>query len=331
MTSPSRVHVKVPATTANMGPGFDCLGMAVEIWNELIIETADVFSMDIEGEGSEELPRDDTNLVVTGVEKAFELSGKGAPPPLKYTLINNIPFARGLGSSSAAIVAGLIAGLVMSGHELEIEGAETLLNIAADLEGHPDNSAPCVYGGFQLGIFDDVEDRWSTFRINIPAGLQCIMFVPDLKIETKTARGLVKDTISRADAVYNMARTALLVRSFCMNDMSALRLATEDAMHQIPRSSAYPALYPVINAALDAGAHGAFLSGSGSTIMAITSGLKGDAFHQIDSERNDIEVGQAMLEAAKANGLKGRIYASCPAEKGAFVVRENSVLMHNIH
>ncbi|KNC86510.1 homoserine kinase [Sphaeroforma arctica JP610] len=304
--------------------------MAVDLWNELIVEAAEEFSMDIKGEGAEELPRDSTNLVVTGVEKAFELSGSGTPPPFKYTLINKIPFARGLGSSSAAIVAGLIAGLVLAGHELEVEGHEKLLNIAADIEGHPDNSAPCVYGGFQLGIFDNVEARWSTFRINIPSGLQCVMFVPDLKIETKTARGLVKDTISRSDAVYNMARTALLVRSFCMNDMGALRLATEDAMHQIPRSTAYPALYPVINAALAAGAHGAFLSGSGSTIMAITSGLKGDAFHQIKEERLDVKVGEAMLQAAADCGLKGRIYASSPSDKGAYVVRKNAVLMDNI-
>eukprot|EP00124_Ichthyophonus_hoferi_P001602 Ihof_evm2s88 gene=Ihof_evmTU2s88 len=296
-TNPKKVMVRVPATTANMGPGFDCIGMALDLWNELTVEISDKFEMTIEGEGATQIPKDRTNLVVEGVEKAYELAGKPLPL-LKYTCVNMIPFARGLGSSSAAIVSGLIAGLALTGHHLKVEGVEAFLNLASDIEGHPDNSAPCIYGGMQLGLYNEEEKRWCTERIPIPAGLQLVLFVPDKMSETKATRALLKDTIPRKDAIFNMSRTALLVSAFYSGDMSRLRLATQDRLHQPPRATAYPELYPIIQAALDAGAHGAFLSGAGSTIMAITSGRKGDAFAQDKAERNELEVGEAMRATA---------------------------------
>lgn len=311
------VKVRCPATTANMGPGFDCIGMAVDLWNELTVRRSDRFEMIIEGEGADVLPRDQSNLVVTGIEEAFKAAGKTVPT-LSYHLLNRIPFARGLGSSSAAIVAGLIAGLVLAGHELPVTGQEQLLQLAASIEGHPDNVAPAIYGGLQLGI--NADGRWWTKRITVPAGLQLILFVPDRVCETSEARALLPEKISRADAIFNMGRTALLVHSFQTGNLDDLRMATEDKLHQPPRSSIMPFLYPLVQAALKAGAHGAFLSGAGPTVMAITSGRKGDIYAQEGAERKEKEVAEAMKEVAKGQNVSGRLYISRPTEYGAYVV-----------
>eukprot|EP00128_Syssomonas_multiformis_P010309 Colp12_sorted_trinity150504_noHs@24138 len=313
----TRVKVVVPATTANMGPGFDCIGMALDIWNELTVERSDKFEMDIVGEGADTLPRDSTNLVVTGIEKAFEAAGKPVPP-LKYTCVNRIPYARGMGSSSAAIVSGLVAGLVLAGHELEVEGAEEMLQLAASIEGHPDNVAPAIYGGLQLGIHTG--ERWYTSRVSIPYGLQTVLFIPKKGCKTSEARGILPKMIDRSDAVYNMGRTALLVHAFNTGQMSELKYAVQDRLHQPQRSAVMPFLYPVINAAMDAGAHGAFLSGAGSTVLAITSGRRGDTHAQKSAERKEKEVKDAMSKAAHEAGWEGSVVVTRPTEVGARVV-----------
>ena len=145
------VTVSVPATSANLGSGYDCVGLAIDLWNELTVSRAEKFSMTAEGYGADELPLDETNLVVQGLQLAFKAANKPLPP-LKYHLKQRIPHARGLGSSSAAIVGGLVAGLVLSGHELEVTGKEELLQLACDIEGHPDNVAPCIWGGYNLAF-----------------------------------------------------------------------------------------------------------------------------------------------------------------------------------
>ena len=135
------VTVRVPATSANCGPGYDCIGLAVDLWTEVTVTRAEEFKITAEGDGAEEMPKDATNLLVTGVKAAYDTAEKPMPP-LSYHVVSRIPYARGLGSSSAAIVAGIIAGLVLAGHRLPVWGSESLLQIAATIEGHPDNVAP---------------------------------------------------------------------------------------------------------------------------------------------------------------------------------------------
>lgn len=135
------VTVRVPASSANCGPGYDCIGLAVDLWTEVTVCRSDKFEITAEGEGAAEMPKDESNLLVTGVKAAYETAKKPIPP-LKYHVVSRIPYARGLGSSSAAIVAGIIAGLVLAGHRLPVWGSESLLQIAATIEGHPDNVAP---------------------------------------------------------------------------------------------------------------------------------------------------------------------------------------------
>ncbi|KJE96073.1 homoserine kinase [Capsaspora owczarzaki ATCC 30864] len=319
----NRVVVRVPATTANMGPGFDCIGMALGIFNELIVERSDAFAMEIIGEGQAELPRDASNLasyqaLSLALRPRSGLLARSTTPTLSYVLKNAIPFARGLGSSSAAIVAGLLAGLTLAGHELSVQQDEELLNIAADLEGHPDNVAPCIYGGLQIGVHTG--RRWMSTRVSVPHGLQAVLFVPDTPMETATARAVLLPTIQRSEAVFNIGRAAMLVHAFNTGRLDKLQEATRDALHQPQRSGIMPVLFPVIDAAIAAGAHGAFLSGAGSTILALTSGRRGDVYVQRSDERKEKEVSDAMLAAARAHNMPGKIYVTHPVELGAHVV-----------
>lgn len=291
--------------------------MAIDMWSEFTVERSDKFEVICEGEGSYDMPLDETNLVCYGVAAAFKKAGKPLPT-LKYHLINRIPYARGLGSSSAAIVGGLVAGFVIAGYRVPAWGSEELLNLAAEIEGHPDNVAPALYGGIQLGIHTG--SRWMTERVNIPPGLQCICFIPETIGKTSTARAVLSDTISRKEAIFNIGRVAWLINALATNNIDQLKYGVEDRLHQPQRSKIYPHLDPIIDAAVEAGASAAYLSGAGPTIMAITSGASGDIFTQRAKERVDTKVADAMLVAAKTCGTVGKVYITSPVEKGALVV-----------
>jgi len=313
-----RVTVRVPASSANMGPGYDCMGMAVDLWSEITVERADEFEIIAEGDGADQMPLDETNLMVVGAKAAFEAAGKNMPP-LRYIAKNSIPYARGLGSSSAAIVAGTIAGLVLAGHTLPCWGSEALLQIAASIEGHPDNVAPVIYGGIQLGIHNGV--RWQTERVPIPAGMQLVMFIPDVIGKTSTARGVLGPEISRSDAAFNIGRVAWLVHALSSGNLDNLKSGVEDKMHQPQRGEhLYPFLFPMIRAAEKAGASCVYLSGAGPTVMALTSGASGDIFTQREKERTDSNVAKALIEVSSEYGIKGRVIVTQASHEGARVV-----------
>ncbi|CAH0492020.1 unnamed protein product [Peronospora farinosa] len=321
------VVVRVPATTANMGPGFDTIGMALDIWTEISAEIVDGDASNVsrvtltnEGEGAKELPTDETNLVIVGIKAAFEAAGEDLPRHIKVHCKNRIPFARGLGSSSAGIVGGIIAGLALAGMRLPVHGREELLQLASEIEGHPDNVAPAIYGGLQLGIFAD--ERWYSSRVQIPDGLQCVVFIPDSTGPTSVARAILPPNVPRKDAVFNIGRAAIFVNAFRSGNLDELRFATQDMLHQPQRGAAqYPHLEPLIKAALGAGAHGCFLSGAGPTVLAITSGRAGDIFTQQLAERQENKVANAMREAAAVLGVSGCVFITNPDHRGAYIVR----------
>mmetsp|Transcript_69224 Transcript_69224/g.111608 ORF Transcript_69224/g.111608 Transcript_69224/m.111608 type:complete len:370 (+) Transcript_69224:82-1191(+) len=314
-----RVTVRVPATTANMGPGFDCCGMALDVWNEVTVERSSFFAFEIEGEGSAILPRDVSNLVVKGVEAAYAAIGQQVPT-LHYRTLNRIPFAKGMGSSSAAIVSGILAGLALAGFNLQVKHEEELLQIATNIEGHPDNVAPCIYGGMQLGIHNGT--RWWTDRVTMPHGLMCVVFCPDHATETSEARSLLKAQVDLKEAVFNCGRASLLVAAFATGNLEWLRVATEDALHQPQRANLHVHLKPLIQAALDAGAHGAALSGAGPAVIAFTSGRAGDVIAQNQSERKEHQVAEAFLAAADAINCPGHVLITKPVEHGGYIVSE---------
>lgn len=329
------VTVRVPATSANIGPGYDVLGMAVDMWQEIKVTRAEEFSITCEGEGADKLPLDETNLVVVGIKRAFDECGKPMPP-VKIHCINKIPFARGLGSSSAAIVGGLVAGLALAGEEVAVWGddpmcysgnsiePETMLQLASGIEGHPDNVCPAIYGGIQIGVDITAADgpqRWRSCNVPYPRTLQLVAFIPDSTGVTSELRACLDDKVTRAEAVFNISRTALLMMSLSTGNMQNLRWATQDMLHQPQRGAkVYKHLLPVMEAALAAGAHGCYLSGAGPTVLAITSGAAGDSFTQSSSERCERAVADAMQKAADACGETGRMFITTPSNRGAHVI-----------
>ncbi|MFO8079214.1 MAG: homoserine kinase [Armatimonadota bacterium] len=279
------VTVHVPATTANLGPGYDCLGLALGLHNEVTLALADEPGVEIDGEGAEALPRDRTHLVLGAVQVAADAAGE-ALPVLALRQLNRIPLARGMGSSSAAIVGGIVAANALL--DLGLTERE-MLDVATAVEGHPDNVAPALLGG--LTVCCTLEgDRARTHgkvlveRLDVAEGLSCVVAIPDFEVATHDAREALPETIDHADGVFNLCRVGLIVAALTTADFSVLGEAMRDRLHQPHRAHLVPGMDEAIAAALDAGAHGAALSGSGPTVAAFVS------------ERGE-EVGDAMVNA----------------------------------
>ena len=302
-----RITVRVPATTANMGPGFDCLGMALDIWNTIVVETDGSESgperVVVSGEGRDSLSTGSDNLVFRSFQHIYD--GLGVPvPPVRIACQNSIPLARGLGSSSAAVVGGLLAGSVLSGANLT---SERILELAAEIEGHPDNAAAAVMGGCRIVVSDG--DRLVTDSVSIPEELKAVLFVPDVPMATEEARGLLPAMIDRQDAVFNIGRTALLVNALSSGNLEYLAVATEDMLHQPARQKIFFPMKNIFRAAMSAGALGVFLSGAGSSVLALA----------LDREYT---IGYEMADAAMKSGVEGAIKVTNPTALGAHVVEE---------
>jgi len=265
------VRVSVPATSANLGPGFDSLGIALELRDELEAEVVDSgLAVEVEGTGAVEVPRDESHLVVRAMRAAFETMGV-QPPGLRLACRNVIPHARGLGSSSAAIVAGvsLARGLVAGGSLLVSDGA--LFDLAARLEGHPDNVAPAFFGGFAISGHDD-DGFWSV-PSTVDPRVGAVVFVPPTPVSTEVARGLLPDTVPHADAAADAGRTALLVAALAGQPEQLWR-ATRDFLHQEHRRPAMPESLALVDA-LRADRVPAVVSGAGPSVLALTDGPGG--------------------------------------------------------
>lgn len=197
--------------------------------------------------------------------------------------------------------------------------ALTLTHIITLIQGHPDNVAPVIYGGIQIGIHNGT--RWETERVPCPAGLQLVMFIPDFIGKTSDARGVLKNTVTREEAAFNVSRVAWLVHALCMGNVDNLKYGVQDKLHQPQRGGKlYKYLYPMIEAAQNAGAACAYLSGAGPTVMAFTAGASGDIFAQREKERSDLTVAKAMRTAAAEYGISGKLVISNMANEGAHVV-----------
>ena len=189
-----KVVINVPASSANLGPGFDSFGFALDVWNRLTVERADAFSMSISGEGADRLDVSEKNLIPQMTKRAMESIGMEMPP-LRFECQNAIPPTRGMGSSSAALVAGLAAGLALGGKDMSTPATKKLLlQLAAEEEGHADNVAPAIYGGFQIAFATN--NQWITQRVELPSGMQCVLFIPDDEMSTKAARACLPDHLS---------------------------------------------------------------------------------------------------------------------------------------
>jgi len=257
------VSVRTPATSANLGPGFDTLGLALALHDDLSARvTGDRFTVEVSGEGAGELPTDESHLVVRAMLATFDELG-GRPAGVAVRCVNRIPQARGLGSSSAAIVGGvqLARGLVR-----EQITDEDALRIAARLEGHPDNVAPCLLGGFTIAWTEAAGAR--AVRLSTAGAVHPTIFVPQERGLTSTARAALPSSVPHADAAFNTGRAALLVHAL-QNDPDLLFAATEDRLHQGYRAAAMPGTTSLVASLRSLGV-AAVVSGAGPTVLALS-------------------------------------------------------------
>ena len=301
------VRVKAPATTANMGPGYDCLGMALDVWNIIEVEVLDSGEpvVEVTGEGAGELGTGRDNLVYRSMEFLFQDAGQEMPL-VRIRCDNAIPLARGMGSSAAAIAGGLVAANAICSQDYS---PNDLLEMAATIEGHPDNVAAAVLGGMQLVISDKTEEgsRLYAVSINVPPELHAVVFVPQVRIATEDARAVLPEKVTVADAVHNIGRVGLLVASMATDHPEYLAIATQDLLPQPYRQPLFPAMKVIFKAALDAGALGVFLSGSGSTVLALTQG-------------REMTVAYEMAEAARQASVEGNVSVTQPTVRGAHLI-----------
>jgi len=298
------VRVQVPATSANLGPGFDALGLALDLYEEVALERLPpgaASRITVRGVQAGRL-REDTNLLAYRAAAAVYQRLGRPTPPLRLELVTRIPRCGGLGGSAAAIVGGAVAANLLEGAPLS---EHDLLELATDLEGHPDNVAPALVGGLVISV--QGATGIIAKRLAPPPALSAVLFVPEHAISTKRARAILPRRLAREEAVFNLGRAALLVAAFATQDWPLLREAMDDRLHQPARARIYPALPAAIEAALAAGAHGAALSGAGAAIIALAT-----ARHE--------EIGQAMCRAAAAQGFAGRAITLALAERGAAAI-----------
>ena len=306
-----RVTVEVPATSANLGAGYDCLGVALGLVNRVEVEVRSwsrgEIELTVDGEGVGELAADRTNRCVLGIEAAMREVRGEIPEGVGWRIEthNEIPLARGLGSSAAATVAGLVAGNSLLGEPLT---SADLLRLATKIEGHPDNAAAALLGGFTVSALTD--DGIESLRFDAPRDLRAVLFIPEVRLATQDMRAALPEKVPLADAVANLSRVAIGVAGMAMGRFDLLRVLTVDRLHEQYRAKAYPQLPQLVAEARKAGAIGACLSGAGSTIIAFS-----------DSMRTISRIEGAFGAAAADTDLPGRILVVSPRNLGAHLLK----------
>jgi len=263
MQTSRSAKVQAPATTANLGPGFDSLGIALTLYNRVELQPAAEPRVEVTGQGAGELPTDETNLCYRAAQRLAAEAGYSGHWHLRQE--NSIPLARGLGSSSAAIVAGIIAARYALDYPLE--GLEALA-LASELEGHPDNVAPALFGGLTV-CFEQHDGTKAAVALDAPEGLVAVLAIPDFQVNTQDAREVLPDQVPLPDAVFNTGQAAAVVAMLASGQYQGLADAMRDRLHQPYRAHLVPGMAELIRAAIAAEARGAALSGSGPTIVAL--------------------------------------------------------------
>ncbi len=284
------IKIRVPATTANLGPGFDCLGMAVNLFNTIEIEHNNDQPMHIDISGSaalDDIAVDETNLVYRAAGRLFELAGK-APTGIRLRLGLEAPLARGLGSSASAIVGGMFAANELLGRPLTV--AELAWEVTA-MEGHPDNVIPCLVGGLTASLC--LRDIVLHEKYNPSPTLRCVFFIPDYKLETSKARAVMPTQVSLKDAVYNAGRLPFVLSRLQSGNLTDLATVMDDRLHQPYRIPLITGYDDVRDAAMKAGAAAVCISGAGPTILALC-----------DNDQTATGVKEAGRIALERHGIK---------------------------
>jgi len=295
------VRVRVPATTANFGPGFDCIGAALGLYNYIEMEFWHEPEIEVIGEGQGEIIRDETNLVYRAAKRV--LAEAGLNKPLRIKLENNIPLARGLGSSAACIAGGMMAANKLAAGLLPIG---KIVDFATEMEGHPDNVVPALTGGFSVCLLHEGKVIYRSFPI--PDNLRFVAAIPRFKLETVKARKVLPQEVPLSDAVFNLSRSALMVAAFSRGDFSDMAVFCQDKLHQPYRSKLIPGMEKIIDTAPQKGALGCFLSGAGPAVICLAY------------EKQAPILGKSMVEAFSEEGIESVYRILTPDGEGAKIL-----------
>ncbi|GAP13359.1 homoserine kinase [Longilinea arvoryzae] len=301
ISRPGGVCVRVPATSANLGPGFDCLGLALDWWNEVEFRLeGDGVRVEVRGEGAATLPQGRDNLIAVAALRLFERAGQPAPRGLHIRCNNTIPLGSGLGSSAAAVLSGLLGANRLLDDPFEMD---PILELATEMEGHPDNAAPALWGGLTAAL--KTPGGVICRRIAVPA-LALAVATPQFDLPTHAARAALPGQVPLADAVFNLSCTTLVVEALRSGDLDLLAQVMDDRLHQPYRLPLIPGAQAARQAALDAGAVACVLSGAGPSLLAVA---RGDAQ----------PLAEAMTAAFRAAGLAARAFTPSISPIGAQV------------
>ena len=296
------ITIKVPATSANLGPGFDSLGLALDLWNETTITLAIEFSVQIYGEGAEKLSQGKNNLIIRSAQKLAERVGKHLPP-FHVHCVNHIPPSSGLGSSAAATLTGLLGATALLGNPFL---NDDILNLGAELEGHSDNVAPALLGGLVVSTMGADAGKIMAHKIGevghaVP--LHITIALPDFQLPTKQARAALPEQVTVKDAVYNISRAVMVAEALRSGDLDLLGEAMTDRLHQPHRLPLIPGAQAAMDAAKQAGASAVALSGAGPSLIAFS--------------KAESAIGEAMQCAFEERGLSARIFHVNVSSHGA--------------
>ncbi len=288
--------VSVPASTSNLGPGFDAIGLALTLYNDFIVESSSTYKVEIQGEGAEELPTDDRNLFMRAYKSTMEYLSEEQPISVK--LINRIPLGRGLGSSATAIVGGILAAERVSEKKLSLP---EVIDVAFKFEPHPDNVLPAYTGGFVVAA---TNGDLSYVKLDFPRELKAVIIVPELFLSTEDSRAVLPPGYSKEDVIFNIQRAALLMGALQKKDFSLLKEAVKDRVHQPYRGDIIPGFWDVFSQGYKEGAYAVYLSGAGSCIGAFAD----DNFERI---------GKAMCDVFESLGIESRYLVLDVDDEGA--------------
>lgn len=297
-SSAKKITVKVPGTSANCGAGFDCLGLAATIYNEFEFtfrEDEKVF-VEAEGEGSDTIPVDEKNIVWQSARLLLDRAGLKNIRGAEIRMNNHVPMSRGLGSSAAAIVAGLVGANAAADNFFT---RQDILKFATEIEGHPDNVAPAIFGGFTVSVAE--KNNVHTFSFLPKIKLKLIVAVPDFPLSTKMARQVLPKTVPLKDAIFNISRASMLIAALIEGKEKLLPVAFDDALHQPYRTKLIPGMQEVFTAAKSAGALGVVLSGAGPCLIAFSAANKkienNIAVEMVQTfKRFDVQAGALILD-----------------------------------